>query len=75
MHAETPHEAGHSDIHMPAPSLWPALLAAGAALLALGLLFRGPVLILGLLIFLIAFAGWVFEDELKRLLRRSGKER
>lgn len=74
MHTETPQEAGHSDIHMPAPSLWPALLALGAALLSLGLVYRGPVLILGLLIFLIAFAGWVFEDELKRL-RQSGKKR
>lgn len=74
MHAETPPEAGHSDIHMPAPSLWPALLALGAALVGLGLVYRGPVLIIGLIIFLGAFIGWVFEDELKRL-RRSGQGR
>lgn len=74
MHAETSPEAGHRGIHMPAPSLWPALLALGSALVGLGLVYRGPVLIIGLLIFLGAFIGWVFEDELKRL-RRSGQRR
>jgi hypothetical protein len=70
MHQENGHEAGHGDIHMPPPSIWPVILALGAAVLAMGLVCRGPVLVIGLLIFLAAFGGWVFEDELKRLRRR-----
>jgi hypothetical protein len=70
MHDDNVHAPDHGDIHLPPPSIWPLILALGLAMLAMGLVFRGPVLIVGLATFLLSLLGWIFEDELNRLLRR-----
>jgi hypothetical protein len=71
MHEDNVHAPDHGDIHLPPPSIWPLILAIGMAILAMGLVFRGPVLILGLLVFVAALLGWIFEDDLKGLRRRT----
>lgn len=52
-HAEAPHE------HL---SPWPLFLAIGVIGLYYGVLFRGPILGLSILMFLAALYGWIYED-------------
>src|SRR5258706_10512930 len=52
-HAEAPHE------HL---SPWPLFVAIGVIALYYGLLFKGPILGLSILMFLAALYGWLFED-------------
>ena len=56
------------EIHMPAPSFWPIVLAAGMALMAVGLVSSILVSIVGLVILLVAVAGWKMEN------RAAGQE-
>jgi uncharacterized membrane protein len=56
------------EIHMPAPSFWPIVLAAGMALMAVGLVSSILVSIVGLVILLVAVAGWTMEN------RAAGQE-
>jgi hypothetical protein len=63
-------EASPPIIHMPSPSFWPLLCAAGLSLMATGLLLAdafGPVTIpifaiLGLLLLIGSIYGWSFEE-------------
>lgn len=56
------HNADHQpDIHMPAPSYWPLVLALGVTFLLLGIVFSFYLSGLGLVIFLIALVGWLRE--------------
>jgi len=66
MHDDHPSESPHGEIHLPGPSIWPVILGLGAAVLVTGVVFRGPVLVLGLLIFLAGIIGWIFEDDIQR---------
>jgi hypothetical protein len=49
----------HETIHLPPPSIWPAVLALGIALLLTGLILNRVVLLLGVLISLAATALWI----------------
>ncbi|WP_448591984.1 cytochrome c oxidase subunit I [Thermoflexus hugenholtzii] len=53
--AETPEEP----IHLPSPSLWPLILAAGLTVFALGLVTHWIFIPLGLLLFALGLARWV----------------
>jgi hypothetical protein len=53
------HAQGHEEIHLPPPSIWPALLALGIALLLTGLIINPVMSIIGAIIFVAAVALWV----------------
>jgi len=59
------HEDGHThmtgEIHLPAPTAWPIVLALGIALMMTGLLTHWAVSLLGLLLTLRAAWGWYFQ--------------
>jgi cytochrome c oxidase subunit 1 len=57
-----------SEIHMPAPSYWPVVLAASLALIAIGLVFSVFVSLFGVIVLLVAVAGWTMEN------RAAGEE-
>ena len=48
-------------IHMPSPSYWPLVLAAGLPIVSLGILYSIPVAIAGGLVILYAVYGWALE--------------
>ena len=58
-----PEPASHAEsldaFHLPPPSIWPAVLALGIALLLTGLILNLVVLIAGVLIAVAATALWV----------------
>jgi hypothetical protein len=51
--------ASHEAIHLPPPSIWPALLAVGIATLLLGLVLNVVLLVIGVLITAASLALWV----------------
>lgn len=53
------HADAHEAIHLPPPSIWPAVLALGIALLLTGLVLNPIVLIVGVVIAVVATALWV----------------
>ena len=50
-----------ADVHMPGPSYAPAFAAVGAALTMLGLVFGGPILILGVVALVLTLLYWLRE--------------
>ena len=48
-------------IHMPNPSYWPIVMAAGMVLAASGLIFHQIFILLGAMMFGIALIGWIEE--------------
>lgn len=56
------------DIHLPSPSFWPIILAFGMALIAIGVVSTIIVSIVGVVVLLVAIAGWTLEN------RAAGKE-
>jgi hypothetical protein len=50
---------GHEAFHLPPPSIWPAVLAVGIALLLTGLIINLVVLIIGSVLSLAATVFWV----------------
>ncbi len=54
--------AGEPEAHLPAPSLWPAVLAAGITLLLFGVVAGWPFSLVGALVMVVALAGWVGEN-------------
>ena len=54
-------DASAEPIHLPAPSPWPLVIAAGLTLFALGLVTHWAFLIPGLLLFAIGLARWAAE--------------
>jgi hypothetical protein len=60
--AEPEHEShaeSHGAFHLPPPSIWPAVLALGIALVLTGLILNLVVVILGAIIALAATALWI----------------
>jgi cytochrome c oxidase subunit I len=53
------------DIHMPQPSFWPIVLAAGMLLIAFGVVLNPFVGIAGVAVLLAAIAGWALENRLE----------
>jgi Cytochrome c oxidase subunit IV len=53
------HADVHDAIHLPPPSIWPALLALGIAFLLTGLVVNLILLIVGVVISVVATALWV----------------
>jgi len=51
------HEEYH-DVHLPPPSIWPFVIAVGAAITGWGFLLKPPIVIAGALIVLMGVAGW-----------------
>ncbi len=47
--------------HLPEPSVWPAVTAAGIALLALGVITTLEFLIAGAATLVLGLAGWLWE--------------
>lgn len=56
------------EIHMPAPSYWPVVLAASLALIVIGLVSSVFVSLFGVIVLLVAVAGWTMEN------RAAGEE-
>ena len=54
------HEGGHA-IHMPSPSYFPLIAAAGFPIAGYGLIFGVPAVVVGLVIALAGFFGWALE--------------
>ncbi|MCB0102138.1 MAG: cytochrome c oxidase subunit 4 [Anaerolineales bacterium] len=52
----------HPDIHLPSPSFWPITLALGLTLIAIGVVSSFIVSIVGVIVLLIAIAGWTMEN-------------
>ncbi len=50
------------DIHMPAPSYWPIALAFGLALIAIGVVSTIYISLVGVIVLLVAIAGWTMEN-------------
>jgi cytochrome c oxidase subunit 1 len=48
-------------IHMPSPSYWPLVLAAGLPVIGIGLIFSYPVAVFGGVIVLLGAYGWALE--------------
>jgi hypothetical protein len=51
-------EGEHHPMHLPPPSIWPFVIAVGAAVAGWGFLLKPPVVVVGLLIVLTGAAGW-----------------
>ena len=54
------HGGGHA-IHMPSPSYFPLIAAAGFPIVGYGLIFGVPAVAVGLVITLAGFFGWALE--------------
>ena len=50
------------EIHLPSPSFWPIVLAFGMALIAVGVVSTIIVSIVGVMVLLVAIAGWTLEN-------------
>jgi cytochrome c oxidase subunit 3 len=64
MHATAHEAASHEEPHDPAEHLsaWPPIISLGVLLLYFGVIFGGPVLGAGIVLFLAALYGWVTQD-------------
>src|SRR5262245_48214605 len=58
--AEQERNADHH-IHMPSPSYWPLVVAAGLPIIALGLIYNHVISVVGAIIVLLGVYGWVQE--------------
>jgi len=54
-------ETGHNAVHMPAPTVWPLVLALGLTLILTGMVTSAAISALGLLLTLAASLGWFRE--------------
>jgi len=52
----------HPEIHLPSPSFWPIVLAFGLALIATGVVSTFIISIVGVVVLLVAVAGWALEN-------------
>jgi cytochrome c oxidase subunit 1 len=55
------HADGHGSIHLPGPSYWPLVAAAGLPIIGYGVLYSWWLIGLGSLVALVGFYGWAFE--------------
>lgn len=52
---------GAETIHLPRPTMWPAVMALGITMFMAGLITNLAFTLAGLIVFLIALAGWIAE--------------
>ena len=52
---------GLEEVHLPGPSVWPVVCAAGVTLIAFGVVTHVAFSVVGLLVMARALAGWVQE--------------
>jgi hypothetical protein len=58
----TPQPENHDEhAELPAPTLWPAVLAAGVTLLGMGMVTSVVFVIGGLAVFALGLGGWIGE--------------
>lgn len=50
------------EIHLPGPSLSPPILGLGVTILAFGILFGLPLIVVGFVILVIGLATWLIDD-------------
>ncbi len=50
------------DIHLPAPSYWPIVLAFGLLLIVVGIIFTPIISAVGVIVMLAAIVGWTGEN-------------
>ena len=55
------HDEDHG-IHLPPPSFSPAIIGLGVTFIAFGLLYGLPLIVAGVLLFVIGIATWLIED-------------
>lgn len=55
----TPHDEAHGAFHLPPPSIWPATLALGIALLLTGLILNLVVVLVGAILVVGSIALWI----------------
>jgi hypothetical protein len=60
-HETNSHRTGEPEVELPAPTVWPLVLAFGLTLLFAGLLTSAAVSVLGALLTLVGCAGWFRE--------------
>ncbi len=53
---------GAPGIHVPAPSYWPIVLAAGVLLMAVGVIFSLIISGVGIVVMLAAIVGWTGQN-------------
>ena len=56
------HDEDETEIHLPAPSFSPAIIAVGVTIACFGLLSTPILIALGLVIFLVGLATWLIDD-------------
>ena len=49
----------YPQIHLPQPTVWPAVMAAGITLILAGILLSLAFSVAGLIVFAMALAGWI----------------
>ena len=52
---------GHEEVHLPSPSIWPTVCAAGVTLIAFGVVTHLAFSVVGLLVVARALGGWIQE--------------
>lgn len=55
------------NIHLPAPSYWPIVLAFSFMLIAMGVVSSIFVSLAGVILMLVALTGWTFENRTEEL--------
>jgi len=55
-------QTSEHEIHLPGPSISPPLLGLGVTILAFGVLFGLPLIIVGFAIMVIGIATWLIDD-------------
>jgi hypothetical protein len=56
---QDPHAEHHEAFHLPPPSIWPAVLAVGIALLLTGLIINLVIVIVGAVVSVAATTFWI----------------
>ena len=56
---EDTHDEAHGSFHLPPPSIWPAVLALGIALLLVGLILNLVIVVVGAIVVIASLALWV----------------
>lgn len=55
------HGRQRPSVHLPSPTIWPAVMAAGVALAMAGILLSLAFTVAGIVVFFIALGGWIQE--------------